>query len=386
MLPLESAQVPLIRDASRQAPFGRGDETLVDTSVRDTWELDTTQFRITNPAWDSFLNSTLYDASQRLGTSMVKAQLYKLLLYETGSFFKRHKDSEKAPGMIATLSICLPSRYKGGEVHLSHTGKGHVFDISKSIFDLSALAWYADVTHEIKPVTEGHRLALIYNIIHMGDGATSAEFLVKQDQKLHKIMSMLNLCFPTPKRLLYFLEHKYSRASLEIDHLKGQDRAVCTGSYAGGWYYEDDDEDKGPELVMDTVSTCGAEALASMVELHKNEILWPDPYSTRDADSESEGQDTGNEGAPREYRYHDSAAVLIPKSKLDQFVGSNIDTEVLFDLVVRDLEDHPEDPNVREVVVEFLSRLDNAAWDLSPMVLSLAWGMEKDTMFRAAIC
>ncbi|KAI0448745.1 hypothetical protein F5B21DRAFT_496537, partial [Xylaria acuta] len=303
--------------------------------------------------------------------SGVKTELYKLLLYEKGSFFKRHKDSEKAPGMIATLSICLPSRYKGGEVHLSHAGNNRVFDTSQSIFDVSVLAWYADVTHEVKPVVEGHRLVLIYNIIRTSDGAQPADFFANQNQKMQGAIAGLNLHSPTPKRLLYFLDHKYSQASLRIDHLKGRDRAVgqtlqgaCTrngwylflcnatksrsdadyhyGGYEGYGYYSDD-EDEGPSLAIDAVTTCGGQIFASNVELDERDVLGHDPWSERDADSESEGEETGNEGAPVEYRYHDSAAIIIPKDQLDQFFNFDIEMKVLFDVVMDNLKARPKD-------------------------------------------
>jgi hypothetical protein len=37
------------------------------------------------------------------------AQLYKMLLYERGSHFAPHRDSEKQEGMVATLVVMLPS-------------------------------------------------------------------------------------------------------------------------------------------------------------------------------------------------------------------------------------------------------------------------------------
>lgn len=33
----------------------------------------------------------------------IRAELYKMLLYEKGAMFKLHADSEKVPGMFATL-------------------------------------------------------------------------------------------------------------------------------------------------------------------------------------------------------------------------------------------------------------------------------------------
>lgn len=217
-----------------------------------------------------------------------------------------------------------------GEVHLSHAGNHRVFDTSRSIFDVSVLAWYADVTHEIKPIVEGHRLVLIYNILRTSDGASSAGFLTNQDQKMQNAIARLNLHPPTPKRLLYLLDHKYSQTSLRIDHLKGRDRAVGQtlkeACAKNGWYmflcdvtktssdvgyddyYDDGDEDDGPELAIDTIATCSGQIFASNIELQDEDILGFDPYSERDADSESGGEYTGNEGARVEYRYHDSVS------------------------------------------------------------------------------
>ncbi|KAJ2985768.1 hypothetical protein NUW58_g5358 [Xylaria curta] len=405
-LPLDPGQVPLIRSASRQAPFGRGERTLVDTSVRDTWELNVSKFKITNPAWSAFLNDVLQHVSESLGISGVEAELYKLLLYEKGSFFKRHKDSEKAPGMIATLSICLPSSYKGGEVHLSHAGKRRVFDTSQNKFDLSALAWYADVTHEVKPIVEGHRLVLIYNIIQATGGATSADFFTQQDQRLHRAFASLNSHPPTPKRLLYFLDHKYSEASLKIDHLKGRDLAVGQAlravSVRNGWYLflcnvtkraldDDDDYDHeeyfgdSPKLAMDTVVTCSGRDFASEVEINAKDILGPDPYSGRIADSESGDEFTGNEGASLKYRYHNSAAVIIPKGQLDQFFDYGIRIRVLVNVVLDDLKANPQDPVTRKALVELLPKAGDYTSRISSLVLTFAWRMKDDSLFRAAV-
>lgn len=346
-LPLDLAQVPVIRGASRQAPFGRGDQTLVDTSVRSTWEFNASQFRIANPAWGEFISAVLRDVSQDLGMTDVKTELYKLLLYEKGSFFKRHKDSEKAPDMIGTLSICLPSAHEGGEVYLSHAGKDCVIDTSKNnLFDISTLAWYADVTHEIKPVQNGHRLVLIYNIIQTGNaGPKSAASFEKQDARIDNAVARL-LASDKPRRILYFLEHDYSQANLRLDHLKGRDRAVAqsvekacanngcylflcnitkrtTGMEESG--YDDEDLYRGPKFAIDTLATSDGQVFASQVSLSRKDVLGRGPYGiNRTADSESEGEDTGNEGAPVEYRYYDSVCCpYFASSHLDEVIRTS---------------------------------------------------------------
>lgn len=53
----------------------------------------------------------------------IRAELYKMLLYEKGAMFKRLTGSEKVPGMLATLVISLPSAHWGGAVVVSHNGQ-----------------------------------------------------------------------------------------------------------------------------------------------------------------------------------------------------------------------------------------------------------------------
>ena len=226
-LPLVPRDAETIKSVCRQAPFGRGDETVVDTSVRKTWELNPTQFKLADPGWKDFLNGTLLKtAREKLGLPDVRADLYKLLLYEPGSFFKPHKDSEKAPGMVATMVICLPSKHEGGNVHLSHIGKEHIFETGPSSdFKMTSLAWYSDVTHEVKPLTSGYRLALTYNIIHTGGVRVSPGLSAGHLSRLTTLLRQWNP--ESAHRLIHLLEHKYSMSSLSLDNLKGRDRVVC---------------------------------------------------------------------------------------------------------------------------------------------------------------
>ena len=118
--PLSDRDATDIAKISRQAPFGKGTEKLVDQSVRKTWEIDPTQVEFRNPQWQKTLQYAVTKTVEQLGVlggqSSVRADLHKLLLYEEGGFFKTHRDTEKAPGMFATLVIMLPSAHEGGEV------------------------------------------------------------------------------------------------------------------------------------------------------------------------------------------------------------------------------------------------------------------------------
>ena len=80
-LPLGKAQARKLVKLCRQAPYGKGTETVVDTNVRRTWELDPEQFQLTNPKWDALLATIIGDAQEELGLEDRKltAHLYKLI-------------------------------------------------------------------------------------------------------------------------------------------------------------------------------------------------------------------------------------------------------------------------------------------------------------------
>ena len=85
----------MIIASSSQAPFGRGEDTIVDTSVRRTWQLPPMQFSINNSQWTGQLQALLNRVKDELGCDpnmTVTGELYKLLLYEPGSFFKVSSD------------------------------------------------------------------------------------------------------------------------------------------------------------------------------------------------------------------------------------------------------------------------------------------------------
>lgn len=88
-LPLSEPEAKRIISRCCQAPFGKGERTVVDTEVRDTWEMDAAQVHFGNPAWQGFMDRVVQEVCQGLGVnysaSRPRCELYKLLLYENGS-------------------------------------------------------------------------------------------------------------------------------------------------------------------------------------------------------------------------------------------------------------------------------------------------------------
>ncbi|GJE87369.1 2OG-Fe(II) oxygenase [Phanerochaete sordida] len=230
-LPVNAREAEAIKSRAVQAPFGMGERTVVDKTVRDTWEMDSKQVTFGSPRWDEFLQRAVQDVCKALNvnykTNRPRCELHKLLLYETGSHFLPHVDTEKADGMFATMIIILPSEYTGGSAHLSHSGLSIEYDCSATCLDQTVvLAWYTDVKHEIKPVTSGYRLALSYNLIHTTQAPRPALAL---DPTISTRLSTVLATWQgakgrrAPQKILYFLNHSYSHANFHAGALKGAD-------------------------------------------------------------------------------------------------------------------------------------------------------------------
>jgi len=112
-LPLTEHTAGAIIAICHQAPYGKGaslygnilrvksadertgSETVVNESVRKTWELNPDRFEFLNPEWQPSMQKVASSAAQQLGLAegvSVKAELYKLLLYEEVAMFKAHQE------------------------------------------------------------------------------------------------------------------------------------------------------------------------------------------------------------------------------------------------------------------------------------------------------
>ena len=89
-LPLSERDAKAIVSCATLAPFGHGERTVINKEVRDTWEIEPARIVFGNPEWVKYVDgSVCYEVCKALGVSIgnspPKMELYKLLLYETGS-------------------------------------------------------------------------------------------------------------------------------------------------------------------------------------------------------------------------------------------------------------------------------------------------------------
>ena len=93
LLPFQAEQLVAIAE---RAPYGRGEETLVDTEIRRTWQINADKVRIEGRSWAQTLDAIVARCAAGLGvTDPVSAELYKLLVYDEGSFFVDHRDDRR---------------------------------------------------------------------------------------------------------------------------------------------------------------------------------------------------------------------------------------------------------------------------------------------------
>jgi hypothetical protein len=166
--PILDSQIQDIIKHAERAPYGRGGETILDTSVRNTWQLTPVNVRIGGKSWGRSFQQILSTVANGLGGAGtdISAELYKLLVYEEGGFFLPHRDTEKTNGMFGTLTIVLPSVHCGGELVIRHAGREVTVDMSNAeTSELTFAAFYADCEHAIKPITQGSRVCLTYNLL-----------------------------------------------------------------------------------------------------------------------------------------------------------------------------------------------------------------------------
>ena len=131
--------------------------------------------------------------------------------------------------MVATLVVSLPVAGKGGELIIRHRGRETIVEMcSNDPSELVFAAFYADCEHEIRPVTEGHRACLVYNLV-LTPGQNVATSAPNYADLMGQIAKEIKNCFATsdaPEKLVWLLEHDYSIAGLSFETLKNTDATV----------------------------------------------------------------------------------------------------------------------------------------------------------------
>jgi len=358
-LPLLAVQAAELVAVAERAPYGRGADTLIDTDVRRTWQISAGRVHIGGKHWAATLAAVLARVAEGLGVGEpIAAELYKLLVYDQGSFFVSHRDTEKVPGMFATLVFALPSVSTGGELVIRHKDREARLDLKcEEPSEAAFAAFYADCVHEVLPVTSGCRLTMVFNLLRKGKGPKPEPPSYAAEQA--RVTALLGAWAgakrggdeDAPEKLIYPLEHAYTLAELGFDKLKGADAAAAnvlaaaapaagcdlhlalvsieesgTAEYADGYgsrrsRWSSDDEFEAGE-VCDRDATLsewrrpdGTPAALGALPLEAEELCPPDAFDDVEPDEQEFHEATGNEGASFERAYRRAALVLWPRDR-----------------------------------------------------------------------
>ena len=231
--PVPPVQIAALIQHAVRAPYGRGEDTVLDESVRKVWQLPPEKVRLGGKSWAANFDGILQQVVAGLGCEgmAVSAELYKLLVYDTGGFFLAHRDTEKAGGMFGTLVLVLPSPHCGGELVLRHAGREVTVDMcSAEVSEAGFVAFYADCEHEVRPITEGNRVCLVFNLVQDRGGKGKAATLDAPDyaQQAAGAAALLGKALAAeggPAKIAWLLEHQYSPDGLSFAGLKSADAA-----------------------------------------------------------------------------------------------------------------------------------------------------------------
>ncbi|MGO2424166.1 MAG: 2OG-Fe(II) oxygenase, partial [Brevibacterium aurantiacum] len=281
--PIGEDDIAALISIAEPAHFGSGEDTVFDPTVRDTWVIDPAHVHLGDPTgaagtdnWTGALNESLGCLSAALGIpadATVRAELHSMLVYGEGQFFLPHQDSEKDDSMLATLVVGLPTTHTGGELVVDDHGADRIFTGDPN--DITLAAFYADRRHEVKPVTSGHRVTLTFNLLVDHPAAedttdddhtmttTAADDAGTGDPVDSELRALITEYFTTPvkprwgggnatppQRMVFLLDHEYSRHGLSRTTLKGGDRlrAAC---------------------LLSAARSAGCEAMLGLSEIHE---------------------------------------------------------------------------------------------------------------------
>lgn len=368
--PVPETQIRQLIERAERAPYGRGEETILDASVRKVWQLSSAIVRVGGKSWADSFRGILDRVAAGLGCEQgsVSAELYKLLVYDQGSFFKAHRDTEKTAGMFGTLVVVLPSVHRGGELVIRHAGRETTVDLSAAeTSELAFAGFYADCEHEVRPIVEGNRVCLVYNLVQQRAANGSGQTLEAPDYQ-KQILAASELLETTltesgaPAKLVWLLEHQYSPDGLSFAGLKSTDAArvkvlaqaaervdcavhlaivhieeygAAQPTYDGGygygyrrsrWHrYADAEkvEDHASSDDFEVIDVCDGRQFVNQwrdlddrpvdfgdIPLEKGELLPAGALDDEKPDAQRVTEATGNEGASFERSYHRAALVI----------------------------------------------------------------------------
>lgn len=259
--------VPKLVTFATPAPFGKGEETIYDTSIRNGLQISADRLIVEN--MDCLIPTDIQDMAPRRHIFIPK--LYKMHIYKQGGHFQEHVDTIHSVNHLATLIVSIPTEFCGGELVVKHGQDEKTYNLAQkySSNKVKWVAFYTDCKHSVKPVLSGTRVVLQFDLIaipvpdagieslkddpSIGDweqaalesvdpdmdcrrvmpeyimsGWSSSRKTAGNSEALDAIVGTLDLAFRDNARSAFaiLLEHSYSLDSLKPHLLKGVDEVL----------------------------------------------------------------------------------------------------------------------------------------------------------------
>lgn len=173
----------------KPAPFGDGKNTRYDRNVRDALQLKAEGGGFSIEGFDPESAGILKEIQQELvphDPNPISAELYTVNVYGDGGHFAPHKDTPRGKDMFGTLVVCLPSRFRAGNLVLSHRGVvqscdwGSAVEKQETPNQLHWAAFFGDVDHQIERIWSGARVTLTY-LLRRGESGAPTPSVTGED-------------------------------------------------------------------------------------------------------------------------------------------------------------------------------------------------------------
>ena len=241
--PPDAEDVAWLVGLAKPAPYGRGEETLLDPTVRDALQVSAEQVKLAGPSWKRLRARMLRAVAREMGLRQAKLALkpLKLLVYRKGGHFSMHADTEKTPGMVGSVALILPGTHAGGALVIEHGGEHLCFGAGASD-KWRFVAWYADCRHRLEPVEKGVRIAITFGVAI--DPETPLTHLEAANHRFgwaiwgrtyaewHTAWAARGVRTQAGneqygQKLVWVLSHRYTEPGLRASLLKGRDRELA---------------------------------------------------------------------------------------------------------------------------------------------------------------
>ena len=289
--------------------------------------------------------------------------------------------------MFGTLVVQLPSDYEGGQLTVFHQGKEteYSFGGPEACYNFYFAAFYADCQHDIKPVTKGYRLCLIYNLLYRGiEECPAPADNQKQVSAIISAMTAWNedaISIDSPEMMTFMLEHQYCEASLSFELLKNGDRAVADvlvqakaegnfDLYIGnvhltenwsadhnGWGDYTAEELCDEELTLENVRSYDGKEVSYKIDISRDSFVPKKFFDTVDPDEEEFEEATGNEGATVDKQYNWAALLLWPVKQRAAVIG----LDNMVELFEQDVKNTKNQTGLVDIAKEIMTGMCNSS-------------------------